>query len=45
MPQLQDPDPYRETGHGLLIVENLSTTSGVFVLEGWSGKVVWAEVI
>lgn len=34
----------RESGHGLVIVEAMSTRVGVYLLENSSGKVVWAEV-
>jgi hypothetical protein len=52
MPEQPEPEPYREhrhqiemeTGRGLLIVESLCERYGVYVLEGSSGKVVWAEV-
>jgi anti-sigma regulatory factor (Ser/Thr protein kinase) len=44
MPQRQEPEPDRESGHGLLLVEMLSAKTGVYQLEGSSGKVVWAEV-
>lgn len=44
MPQPQEPEPYKENGRGLLLVAHESTKSGVYALEGSSGKVVWAEV-
>jgi len=45
MPQRREPDPYRGSGHGLLLVETLSAKAGTYVLEESSGKVVWATVI
>jgi anti-sigma regulatory factor (Ser/Thr protein kinase) len=44
MPERQEPEPNRERGRGLVLVETLSARSGVYVLEGSSGKVVWGEV-
>jgi hypothetical protein len=44
MPQPQEPEPYKENGHGLLLVAHESSNAGVYVLDGSSGKVVWAEV-
>lgn len=44
MPEGKQPEPITENGRGLLLVEALSTKAGVYVPEGSSGKVVWAEV-
>lgn len=44
MPRRQEPGSNRESGHGLVLVEALSTKVGVYLLEDSSGKVVWAEV-
>jgi len=44
MPERPESEPDRERGRGLLLVETLSTRSGVYTLEGTSGKVVWAEI-
>jgi hypothetical protein len=44
MPQLNQSESLSDNGRGLVLVEALSTKSGVYLLEGSSGKVVWAEV-
>jgi anti-sigma regulatory factor (Ser/Thr protein kinase) len=43
MPQRQKPEPYKESGHGLVLVETLCARCGTYALEEASGKVVWAE--
>ena len=44
MPVRQTPGPMAEGGRGLMLVEQLSTDWGSYVLAGLSGKVVWATV-
>jgi hypothetical protein len=44
MPRSEQSESLSDNGRGLILVEALSTKSGVYVLEGSSGKVVWAEV-
>lgn len=44
MPRRQESGSNRESGHGLVLVEALSTRVGVYLLEDSSGKVVWGEV-
>jgi anti-sigma regulatory factor (Ser/Thr protein kinase) len=45
MPERQEPEPRREGGRGLLLVETLSARAGTYMLDGSSGKVVWAETM
>jgi hypothetical protein len=42
LPEPQSPDLAAEGGRGLLLVETLSADWGAYLLEGSSGKVVWA---
>ena len=44
MPQATQSELLIESGRGLALVEALSTRVGVYVPQGSSGKVVWAEV-
>jgi histidine kinase-like protein len=44
LPEPQSIDLDAESGRGLLLVETLSTEWGAHLLEGSSGKVVWAAV-
>ncbi len=42
MPVRQNPEPMAEGGRGLMLVDQLSTDWGSYVLAGLSGKIVWA---
>jgi hypothetical protein len=42
LPEPQAADLMAEGGRGLVLVESLSTDWGAYLLEGSSGKVVWA---
>lgn len=44
LPRRQEPEPYREGGHGLLLVEALCQRYGTYALDGCSGKLVWGEI-
>jgi hypothetical protein len=44
MPHRQEVESDIENGRGLLLVHTLCEQYGAYVLEGSSGKVVWAEV-
>ncbi len=44
MPVRQNPEPEAAGGRGIMLVEQLSTDWGSFVLAGLRGKVVWATV-
>jgi Histidine kinase-like ATPase domain len=43
-PQRQEPAVAAESGRGLLLVETLSAEWGLYAVNGWAGKVVWALV-
>jgi hypothetical protein len=44
IPQAKQSELPIENGRGLMLVEALSTRVGVYVPQGSSGKVVWAEI-
>jgi anti-sigma regulatory factor (Ser/Thr protein kinase) len=44
LPVKGEPAPGAETGRGLLLVEALSVATGVYRVEGATGKVVWTVV-
>jgi two-component sensor histidine kinase len=43
-PVTQQPSAEAESGRGLWLVEMLSEDQGTYLLEGTTGKVVWASV-
>jgi anti-sigma regulatory factor (Ser/Thr protein kinase) len=44
MPEKLEPDLETEGGRGLVLVDALSESCGVYRLEGGNGKIVWARV-
>ena len=45
VPEAKQPGPEAENGRGLVLVEALSERWGWGRVPGWSGKVVWAELL